>query len=132
MTSFARVLIMDRGGTPERVQALILYATLVRMTADGDVDWAFDADMRAGARSDSSTPGAPARPSSRSPPSHARDPRMRDWLACLQRLSPSGRAAPPARHLRRPGRPAAPARGVRPHPVLHRGEDELIDVRHSR
>jgi class 3 adenylate cyclase len=118
---------------PERVQALILYATLVRMTADGDVDWAYDADMRAGAWSDLIDAWGTGQAIEQVAPSHARDPRMRDWLARLQRLSSS-----PGELRRLLGtfgaqdvRPLLPELRV-PTLVLHRGQDELVDVRHSR
>jgi class 3 adenylate cyclase len=118
---------------PERIQALILYATMVRMTADGDVDWAYDADTRATVWSDLVAAWGTGQAIEQVAPSHARDARLRAWLARLERLSSS-----PGELRRLLGtfgaldvRPLLGELRV-PTLILHRAGDELIDVRHSR
>jgi class 3 adenylate cyclase/alpha-beta hydrolase superfamily lysophospholipase len=118
---------------PERVQALILYATLVRAIADADVDWAFDAETRRRSWAQMIETWGTGASLEQIAPSHADDERLRAWLARLERLSSS------------PGELARlldsfdeqDVRGMLdelrvPTLILHRAGDRMIDVRHSR
>ncbi len=118
---------------PERVRALVLYATMVTAVATPDVDWTLDPAERqrswdrmvsiwgTGANLDTVAP------------SQAGDERLRAWLARLERLSSS------PGELRRMAatfgaddvRADLPDLRV-PTLILHRMGDRLIDVRHSR
>lgn len=118
---------------PERVQALVLYAGLVSLVADDEVSWTYDAaerDRTWSALADTWGTGANL---AQVAPSQAADPRMRDWLARLERLSAS------------PGEIRALALSLDSHDIrdelpelrvptliLHRAGDRMVDVRHSR
>ncbi len=118
---------------PERVRALVLYATMIRALTAPDVGWADDEEAREArlavmldrwGTGDNLAPLAP---------SLAEDPVARAWYGRLERLSHS------------PGQMRAMSRAfattdVRPllgrirvpTLVLHRSGDEFIDPRHSR
>jgi class 3 adenylate cyclase len=118
---------------PERTRALVLYAGMARMTAAPGYEW----------------PGTPAERERRIAetfaawgtgarfdliaPSHAGDAAMRSWFAQLERLS----ASPGALRLLFDIAGATDVRDVLPSIaaptlVLHRRDDQLIDIRHSR
>ena len=117
---------------PDRTEALILYAGFARTTRSEDLPW-LDTEAEREARTqrliDTWGDGSMLEELA---PSAAGDPRLRDWLARLQRLSAS------------PGGMAALTRSLGdvdvrdllgevrvPTLVLHRRGDRMIDPRHS-
>jgi class 3 adenylate cyclase/alpha-beta hydrolase superfamily lysophospholipase len=118
---------------PERVQALILYATLVRTVADADIDWTFDAETRRRTWNEMIEAWGTGKALAQLAPSHADDERLRTWLARLERLSSS------PGELRRllATFDEEDVRGMLdelrvPTLILHRSGDRMVDVRHSR
>jgi class 3 adenylate cyclase len=118
---------------PERIPALILYAAMARLTAVSDYDWTHTLEEREAALQHLSENWGTGLNLDRLAPSRAGDLHMQAWLARLERLSMS-----PSTHERLwrhmsdvDVRPDLPNLTV-PTLVLHRGEDEFIDIRHSR
>jgi class 3 adenylate cyclase len=118
---------------PERVQAIILYASMARTLANEDVDWTFDEDGRRAMWAQLAQVWGTGANVEQLAPSRAGEPRMKAWLARMERLSSS-----PGELLR-----LMNATGDQdithllgelrvPTLILHRIGDRLIDVRHSR
>ena len=132
-TSGAPLAITFAAQRPERVRALILYAPIARAFAAPDYDWTWDEQERAQAFErilESWGSGANVEDVA---PSRAGDPRMRAWLARMERLS----SAPGAMRTLFANLGAQDVRGLLPELrvptlILHRTGDRLIDVRHSR
>jgi class 3 adenylate cyclase/alpha-beta hydrolase superfamily lysophospholipase len=132
-TSGAALAVTFAAQHPERVRALVLYAPIARAFAAPGYDWAWDEHEREHAFDgliDSWGSGANVEDVA---PSRAGDPRMRAWLARLERLS----SAPGAVRTLFANIGAQDVRDVLPELrvptlILHRTGDRLIDVRHSR
>jgi pimeloyl-ACP methyl ester carboxylesterase len=118
---------------PERVQAIVLYASMARTLANDDVDWTFDEDGRRAMWAQLAEVWGTGANVEQLAPSRAGEPRMKAWLARMERLSSS-----PGELLR-----LMNATGDHdithllgelrvPTLILHRIGDRLIDVRHSR
>jgi class 3 adenylate cyclase len=118
---------------PERVQALVLYASMARATADDEVDWTLDEAERRELWAQIADVWGTGLNLEQIAPSRKDDPRMRAWMARMERLSSS------------PGELLRLMDYVGSHKVthlldelrvptliLHRTGDRLIDVRHSR
>ncbi len=120
---------------PQRVGALILYASVARTTWAQDYDWALTREQRE-TFADENVAGWGETTSlalNSLAPSVAEDPAMRSWFARLQRLAASPMEA---RVLFRSGhdddvREHLPRIRV-PSLVMHRVDDVAWDVRHSR
>ncbi len=118
---------------PHRTRALVLYAGMARVTAAPGYEWPGSQDERA-ARIDEQLAhwGDGARVAQLAP-SHTGDVALRRWLGKLERLSASPGALRPLYGLAadidvRDVLPSIRA----PTLLLHRRDDRLIDVRHSR
>jgi class 3 adenylate cyclase len=118
---------------PERVTALALYGSMLRPVGDDDLPWAASADQREQRFEELLARWGEGANLHRLAPSLADDPLLRQWFARLERL-----AASPGRMRRLVAaaatldvRPALPSISV-PTLVLHRTDDALMDVRHSR
>jgi class 3 adenylate cyclase/alpha-beta hydrolase superfamily lysophospholipase len=118
---------------PERVQAIVLYASMARAVADDDVDWTFDEAERRQMWSRLAEVWGTGSNLELVAPSRADDPWMKAWMGRMERLSSS------------PGELMRLVEYVGDHDVstllgelrvptliLHRTGDRLIDVRHSR
>ena len=118
---------------PERVQAVVLYASMARAIANDDVDWTYDAVGRRAMWAGLAEVWGTGANLEQVAPSRADDPRMRSWLARMERLSSS------------PGELLALMNSMGDHDItdllgelrvptliVHRTGDRLIDVRHSR
>ncbi len=118
---------------PERVQGLVLYASMARAAADADVDWTFDEAERRQMWDQIAESWGTGLNLEQIAPSRADDPRMRAWMARMERLSSS-----PGELVRLMGYVGDHKVGhlldeIRvPTLILHRTGDRLIDVRHSR
>ena len=118
---------------PERTRALILYAGFIKTTWAEDMPWAATPEERdervariiehwgEGANTDLLAPSA------------ADDPRVREWFSRLERtsVSPGTMTMLSAALGEQDARDLLPQITV-PTLILHRADDELIDVRHSR
>lgn len=118
---------------PERLLALVLYACMVATVRDETVPWALDADERLERFGTIARLWGTGSNLEEMAPSAADDPRMREWLGRLERLSTT-----PAGFLRLVEnmqgidvRPLLPTLRV-PTLVLHRTGDTFIDPGHSR
>ncbi|HEY3829094.1 MAG TPA: adenylate/guanylate cyclase domain-containing protein [Solirubrobacteraceae bacterium] len=120
---------------PERIGALIMYASIARVSWAPDYDWAMTVEDRAqwteqtvAAWGEPDSPGLPV-----PAPSMADDPAFAVWFARLQRLAASPSQARillnAATHL--DARDALPRIRV-PTLVMHRSRDSAWDPRHSR
>ena len=118
---------------PERVQALVLYASMARAVADDEVDWTLDAAERRELWAQLADVWGTGLNLEQIAPSRKDDPRMRAWLARMERLSSS-----PGELLRLMdyvgGHSVSDLLDELRVPtlILHRTGDRLIDVRHSR
>jgi class 3 adenylate cyclase len=126
------LLAADR---PERVGALIMYASIARTSWAADYDWAMTAEDRArwtertvAAWGEIGGPGLAVMA-----PSMAEDPALAAWFARLQRLaaSPSDARILLTAAADLDVRDALPRIGV-PTLVMHRSRDSAWDPRHSR
>jgi class 3 adenylate cyclase/pimeloyl-ACP methyl ester carboxylesterase len=120
---------------PERVGALIMYASVARTTWAADYEWAMTVDERAqwtehtiAAWGEVGGPGLPVLA-----PSMAEDPALAGWFARLQRLA----ASPSAAHVLLSTASDLDVRDVLPRIhvptlVLHRSGEQAWDPRHSR
>jgi class 3 adenylate cyclase len=126
------LLAADR---PERVGALIMYASIARTTWAADYDWAMTAEDRAqwtertvAAWGETDGPGLPVLA-----PSMAGDPTLAAWFARLQRLaaSPSDARVLLNAAANLDVRDTLPRIRV-PTLVMHRSRDNAWDPRHSR
>ncbi|HEY2718547.1 MAG TPA: alpha/beta hydrolase, partial [Solirubrobacteraceae bacterium] len=119
---------------PERVGALIMYASIARTSWAPDYDWAMTAEARAewtertvATWGEIGGPGLPVLA-----PSMADDPALAAWFARLQRLS----ASPSEARILLNGATDLDVREVLPQIgapalVMHRSEDDSWDPRHS-
>jgi class 3 adenylate cyclase len=118
---------------PERTLALILYASIVTVGADAHAPFAEDDAARAQRIAQLREVWGTGANIERMAPTVAGDPRMREWMARMERQS-----ATPAGFLRVAAnmegvdvRPRLPEIRV-PTLILHRTGDRMIDVGHSR
>jgi class 3 adenylate cyclase len=118
---------------PERTLALVLYAPQAKAIRDEEIFWA-DSEEERRERLDGllSVWGTGSNLAIMAP-SAAEDPRMREWLGRLERLSstPGAMRKLSENLVRAEIRHHLPNLRV-PTLILHRSEDRLIDVRHSR
>jgi class 3 adenylate cyclase/alpha-beta hydrolase superfamily lysophospholipase len=132
-TTGGPLAIATAARAPERVQAMVLYASMARALADGDVDWTYGEVERREVWARLAQVWGTGANLEQIAPSRANDPRMRAWMARMERLSSS------------PGELVRLMEYVGDHDVshllgelrvpaliLHRTGDRLIDVRHSR
>lgn len=135
-------LIGQAGGAPlclryavdrrERVSHLILYAALAATQAGPGYEFTHTADERARHFEEVLRHWGEGRLVERAAPSVADDLRMRSWFARLERLSGSpGAARASVEHGAADVRELLPIIRV-PTLLLHRTDDQLVDVRHSR
>jgi len=118
---------------PERVRALVLYAAVARSLSAPGYDWAADAGERSAAFDRMVERWGTGAMLDEIAPSRAGDPRLRAWLARLERLSSSpGELRRAARSLTDFDVRAELGELRVPTLILHRMGDRLIDVRHSR
>jgi class 3 adenylate cyclase/alpha-beta hydrolase superfamily lysophospholipase len=120
---------------PERTLALVLYASMVRTLRDPEdgFEWADPPELRQRRIDDLVAAWGTGSNAEVMAPSAAGDPTLRAWLARMERLSmtPAG-VERLARNLADVDvRPLLGSLRV-PTLVLHRTDDQLIDVRHSR
>ena len=120
---------------PERVGALIMYASIARTSWAPDYEWAMTAEARSewtertvATWGEVGGPGLPVLA-----PSMADDPALGAWFARLQRLA----ASPSEARILLNGATELDVRDVLPRIsapalVMHRGEDDSWDPRHSR
>ena len=118
---------------PERTLALILYATLVRNTRDDEIDWTNSEEDRAKNFATMVAEWGTGANLARLAPSAAGDVRLREWIARMERqsMTPSGLELMAASLATIDVREYLPLIRV-PTLVLHRVDDSMIDVRHSR
>jgi class 3 adenylate cyclase/alpha-beta hydrolase superfamily lysophospholipase len=118
---------------PERVRALVLYASMARsLTASGE-EWTADSRQRAQAFERMVDQWGSGALLDDIAPSRADDVRLRGWLGRLERLSSSpGEVRRVAQSLGAFDVRDDLARLRVPTLILHRLGDRLIDVRHSR
>lgn len=115
---------------PERTSALVLYEAMPRMAWAPDYDWALRADERAEAIA---RPWGDGRRIEGLAPNSSRDPRFRSWFAKLERLaaSPGTAATFMAMTAQVDVRAVLPTIRV-PTLVLHRRDDQFVDLRHAQ
>ena len=120
---------------PERVQALVMYASVARSSWASDYHWAMTREQRAALAERNIAGRGEARSSAiaRHAPSMADDPSLAEWFARLERL-----AASPGQARARwrvaadlDVREVLPRVGV-PTLIMHRPGELVWDVRHSR
>ena len=118
---------------PERVRALVLYAGMASARARVDYDWARSAEELEPAIEELVAGWGTGANIEVVAPSQSSDPRMRGWMARMERLASS----PGAMRLilevisRYDAREDLAHLRV-PTLIMHRAGDQLIDVRHSR
>jgi class 3 adenylate cyclase len=118
---------------PERVRALVLYATMIRALAAPGVDWAEDEAAREARLTQLLARWGTGENLERLAPSVADDPVARAWYGRLERLA----ASPGQMRALSRAYAATDVRGLLggirvPTLVLHRAGDRFIDPRHSR
>jgi class 3 adenylate cyclase len=117
---------------PERTNALVLYEAMARMSWAEDYPWALRREEREARLREAMNWGDGSRVAALSPGA-AENPRVREWFARLERLSASPGTA--IKLMRMNGeidvRAVLPSIQA-PTLVLHRPDDGLMDVRHSR
>jgi pimeloyl-ACP methyl ester carboxylesterase len=118
---------------PERCQALILYAPIIRTMAAPDYEWASKPEERAERFALQSSAWGTGSVLPLVAPSRADDERLRTWLGRMER----GSLSPGTLRRMIDYQEGVDARGVLsdisvPTLILHRTEDALINVRHSR
>lgn len=118
---------------PERTLALMLYATIVRNIRDEAIGWASTEEERAARVAALSAEWGTGANVARLAPSVAGNARMQEWMARMERqsMTPSGFERTARLLATLDVRPHLPKIRV-PTLVLHRTDDNLIDVRHSR
>ena len=117
---------------PERTNALVLYEAMARMSWAEDYPWAPRREEREARLREGINWGDGSRVAALSPGA-AENPRVREWFARLERLSASPGTADKLMRMNgeidvRAVLPSIQA----PTLVLHRPDDKLLDVRHSR
>jgi class 3 adenylate cyclase len=117
---------------PERTGALVLYEAMARMTWAPDYAWAPRREQREARAADVSRWGDGSGLLSLAP-SAASNPRLTAWFARLERLAASpGTAARQFSMTAQVDVRAVLGSIQAPTLVLHRTEDQAIDIRHSR
>jgi class 3 adenylate cyclase len=118
---------------PERVRAVVMYASIMRSTAAPGYDWTHTAAERSVALDELLSDWGKASNVALLAPSRAGDERFREWWARLQRLagSPGTMRKVLEGSNDMDAREELTAINV-PALVLHRTGDEFIDIRHSR
>jgi class 3 adenylate cyclase len=120
---------------PERVGALIMYASVARTSWAPDYDWALKADERRGlVERNAEAWGKIDNPVLQTlAPSMSGDPALAEWFARMQRLaaSPAEARAMSGSMLDLDVREALAQVRV-PTLVMHRSRDQAWDIRHSR
>jgi class 3 adenylate cyclase len=132
-TTGAQLAIHFAAAHPERCRALILYAPMGRTLADEDYDWALTHEQRRETLERMFSEWGTGFNAEVFAPNAVGDSRVREWLGRLERMSMS-----PGALLRMIAR--LNGGDVRhllggldvPTLILHRTDDTLIDVRHSR
>jgi len=120
---------------PERVSALVMYASLARASWAPDYDWAMTPEQRAAAFDDDASQWGRSRERglARWAPSMADDPALKDWFSRMERsIASPGRARAIGRELASLDVRAALPRIQAPTLVLHRPDELVWDLRHSR
>jgi class 3 adenylate cyclase/alpha-beta hydrolase superfamily lysophospholipase len=118
---------------PERVQAIILYASMARAVADDDVDWTYGEAERQAMWTKLAEVWGTGNNLEQIAPSRADDPRMKAWMARMERLSSSpGELMRLIQYVGDHDVSALLEELRVPTLILHRTGDRLIDVRHSR
>jgi class 3 adenylate cyclase len=118
---------------PERVRALVLYASMARSFAASDDEWAEDSQLRAAAFGRMVEHWGSGALLDDIAPSRADDVRLRAWLGRMERLSSSpGEVRRMTQSLTDFDVREDLAHLRVPTLILHRTGDRLIDVRHSR
>jgi class 3 adenylate cyclase len=117
---------------PERVSHLVLYAALAATQAAPGYEFTHDAEERRRHFEALLATWGEGNLVERAAPSAAGDPRLRGWFARLERLSASPGAARESVIVAATDVRDLLPRVTQPTLVLHRVDDELIDVRHSR
>jgi class 3 adenylate cyclase len=118
---------------PERVSSLVAYASLARVSWAPDYDWALTREARAEIVEQLVTTWGEGRRMTTFAPSVGEDPAFIEWFARMERLS----ATPGAARTMSLASADVDVRAVLPTIrvptlVVHRREDTLWDVRHSR
>jgi class 3 adenylate cyclase len=132
-TSGGLLAIATAALAPERVQALVLYASMARAVADHDVDWTDDEAERRVRWARFAEAWGTGLNLEQLAPSRADDPRMRAWMARMERLSTSpGEVVRLMDYLTDHNVSHLLGELRVPTLILHRTGDRLIDVRHSR
>ncbi len=118
---------------PERVGAVVMYASIVRSTAAPGYDWTHTSEQRDEFLNELLAEWGNASNVASFAPSRADDERFRDWWARLQRLagSPGTMRKVLEASTDMDVREELPAISV-PTLVLHREHDSFVDVRHSQ
>jgi pimeloyl-ACP methyl ester carboxylesterase len=118
---------------PERVLALVLYASTLRNVRDDDFEWASDPEERAQRFADMANNWGSGLNLDLLAPSAVDDERMRDWLGRLERqsMTPSALGLMVQTIASFDVRERLPQIRV-PTLIVHRTKDLMIDVRHSR
>ena len=132
-TSSAGMAVQLAATHPERVQALVIYAGIYRSVADAGYDWAYDPEARRVMMDGVLERWGTGENLARAAPSLVGDAAAEEWLGRLERSSASPRAM---RKLTEnfggvDVRELLPTLHV-PTLLLHRTDDALVDVRHSR
>jgi class 3 adenylate cyclase len=118
---------------PERVQAVVLYASMARAVADDDVDWTYDEAERQQMWSRLAKVWGTGSNLELIAPSRADDPWMKAWMGRMERLSSSPGGILRLMEYVGDHDVSALLGELRvPTLILHRTGDRLIDVRHSR
>src|SRR5580765_2847287 len=118
---------------PERTRALVFYAPIIRTMATEGYEWASQPEERAERFAAQANAWGAGSNLELIAPSFAGDERVREWLGRMERgaLSPGTLRRMIAYQETIDARPVLPDVTV-PTLVLHREDDRLIDVRHSR
>jgi class 3 adenylate cyclase len=132
-TSGGPLCVQTAVAYPERISGLVLYACMYRAIADTDYEWAQTNEERIERTAEILESWGTGANIDRLAPSMADDARLREWLGRLERA-----AASPGRFRQALTRfQSADVRDLMEHVrvptlVLHRTDDQMIDVRHSR
>jgi len=120
---------------PERVSALIMYASLARASWAPDYDWAMTPEERAAAFADDASKWGRSRSRGLATwaPSMADDPALKEWFANMERsIASPGRARAIGQELAKLDVREALPRIQVPTLVMHRPAELVWDVRHSQ
>jgi class 3 adenylate cyclase len=117
---------------PERVGALVMYAAMVSTTAATDYDWTHTSEQRKRFIDEMVANWGDGSRIATFAPSMDGDPRFKAWLSRMERLA----ASPGTIRAILEAAGSVDVRGALPTIrvptlVMHRGEDQAIDIRHS-